>query len=105
METESREDYIKKENLETLKYRCRRFLNPKRNQDHTSWFKEKNNLYIAAYNVVAPDDGEDYYVDSKLERVIKGKKINYKLSFLDMEEVLDDQSYRPLRILGKKVFG
>ena len=100
---------LEEENLETLKLRCRLFLNPQEGQFHGSWIKDSSvkdrDLYFGSFNIVALDDGENYNVGSELERTIEGRKINYKLSFDDLDnQKLDDQSYRPLRTLGHKVF-
>jgi len=91
--------------LTVLKARCRSFLNPTEEQNHGQWIKMAGNLYSNSFNIVVPEDGEDYNVWADLKKEREGRKIKYKLSFNDIEDlVLDGQKYRPLRTLGALVF-
>ncbi len=51
---------LEEENLETLKLRCRLFLNPQEGQFHGSWIKDSSvkdrDLYFGSFNIVALDD-------------------------------------------------
>lgn len=89
----------KEYDLEILKNRCKSFLNSEEKKKYI-WTKLKKNLYISLFNLIGPEVG----VLSKLERKFEDGETKYILSFNDMQQILDDQSYGPLRILGDSVF-
>jgi diadenosine tetraphosphate (Ap4A) HIT family hydrolase len=51
-----------------------------------------------------PDPLLQRYPEVSSDILQHGRKIDYSLGFHDMDEVLRDQGYRPLRQLGHKVF-
>lgn len=95
-------EWEKLDNIKVMKSRCMSFLKPLPEEKHGPWKKSEvsDNLYVGLYNIVALDDGENYNVESELKRISDGRKIKYLLKFEDINQVFDDQSFRPLRQLG-----
>lgn len=99
-------EWEKLDNIKVMKNRCRSFLKPDSGEEHGSWEKLNgiDNFYVGKYNVFAPDDGENYFVGSELEKISEGRKVKYLLKFSDINQIFDDQSFKPLRQLGALVF-
>jgi hypothetical protein len=95
------------EDLQVLKFRCRDYLKSAEDRSgrHEEWTPESvGNSFTSQFNVVAPSDGENYYVEARLSKREIGGKKRYVLRFQDSRWSLVSSEYRPLRQLGNLVF-